>query len=215
MKTIPVGYFPPDRKITSDHAAAELGRLGIQPTQQAIDDMISKIFNARRCVKSWAGTQIQQMMYQEARVQKLTSGVHKRRVQSYKDLVESYKEDGSVAHVKKIWQVAFGTFDHQKDWAKTLADTFMSRNGWKYELDNIPTNRRTYCVEQAIAKVKVEIVKRMNACVMNTHKNTIGISRDKKDITAETKFAKRKKAVFQPHFIVSHVSSILILSNLL
>ena len=189
--------------------------MGIQPTQQAIDDMISKIYNERRCVQSWARTQIQQMMYQEAKVQNLTSGVHQRRVQSYKDLVESYKEDGSVAHVKKIWQVAFGAFDDKKGWAKTLADTFMSGHGWNYELDNLPTNRRTYCVEQAIAKVKVEIVKRMNAAVMNTHKNTIGISRDQKDITAETKFAKRKKAVFQPHFIVSHVSSIMRLSNLL
>ena len=215
-KKIPVCYFPPDSKITSDHAAVELGRLGIQqPTQQAIDDMISKIFKARYSVQSWSRTQIQQMMYQEAKEQNLTCGRFKRSVQSYKDILESYKEDGSVDHVKKIWEVAFGGFDRNKGWAKDLADTFMSRHGWEYELVNIPPNKRTYCVEQTIAKVKVELIKRLNAAVLKTHKNTIGISRDAKNITKETKFEKRKKAVFQPHFIVSHVSPILIRADLL
>ena len=117
--------------------------------------------------------------------------------------------------MKKIWEVAFGTFDRNKGWAKDLADNFMSQQNWQYDLDNIPPNKRTYCVEQAITKTKVELVKGMNAAVKNTHKNTIGISRDKNDITEETKFKKRKKAVFQDHFITLQVSTILILSDLL
>ena len=215
MKKIPVCYFPTDGKITSDHALTELGRLGIQPTQEAIDDMIGKIKNARRCVQSWSRTQIQHLMCKEATRQGLTHSSKGKKTKNHKEITASFKEDGSVTNLKKIWEVAFGTFDRNEGWAKDLADNFMSIHGWQYELDNIPARKRTYCVEQQVAKMKSEMVKGMNAAVMNTHKNTIGISRDQKDITAETKFAKRKKAVFQPHFIVSHVSSIMRLSNLL
>ena len=139
----------------------------------------------------------------------------KKTYKKHKEITASFKEDGSAANLKKIWEVAFGTFDRKKGWAKELADIFMKKHGWEYDLSNAPARRRTYCIEQQVAKTKSEMIKNMNAAVMKTHKNTIGISRDKKDITDKTKFEKRTKAIFQPRFIVSHVSSILILSDVL
>jgi len=211
-KKIPVCYFPINKQVTASHASAELGRLGILPTTISINEMMETIDNARRSVKSWARMQICQIMFEEATRQHLTYGPTKRKVKSFKDITASFKEDSSDEHLRKIWEVAFGTFDRKPGWAKKLADAFMSLSGWVYTVDNVPSNKRTYCVEQQISLIKVELIKAMNTAVSSTHGKTVRISRFKQEITEQTKFDKRIKSLFQAQYIATTVSTMLILS---
>jgi len=211
-KKIPVCYFPINKQVTASHASAELGRMGILPTTILINEMMETIENARRCVKSWARMQICQIMFEEATRQHLTYGPTKRKVKSFKDITASFKEDSSDENLRKIWEVAFGTFDRKPGWAKKLADAFMSLSGWVYTVDNVPSNKRTYCVEQQISLIKVELIKAMNTAVSSTHGKTVRISRFKQEITEQTKFDKRIKSLFQAQYIATTVSAMLILS---
>ena len=217
MKTrkIPVCYFPINTKVTANHASAELGRSGIHPTPQLINKTIEEIVAARGAVKAWARHQLQQMMFVEATRQGLTHGPRKAKVKSMKDIMAAFREDGSEAQLQQIWEVAFGTFDRNPGWAKKLADEFMSDRGWMYITENLPANKKKYCVEQEISLIKVELVKGLNKAVALTHGKTVRISRFKEEITEETKYEKRKKSVFQVKYIALRVSPILILPYLL
>ena len=215
MKKIPVGYFPPfGSMITSIHATAELGRLGIEPTTAAIDDMMATMLKHRKCLKSWARNQIQHMMCNEATHQQVTlcEGKTEKVVKAYKDITAAFKAAISDADFEKIWQVAFGFFDRKGRWQKELADTFMSTHRWEYILDNVPSKKRTYCVEQQISQIKVDLIKCLNDAAKLTHGRQVRISRFPAQITEKTKYEKRTKAVFRPQYIASHVSTILILS---
>lgn len=154
--------------------------------------------------------EIQHLMCEEATRQNLTCGPNQRKVQSFRDVILSYKENKSDDHLKKIWEVAFGWFDTNEGWAKELADRFMKRYKWEYILENIPDKKRTYCVEQQITLIKVELVKYMNRAAKLAHGRQVGISRKGDEITKETKFEKRKKSVFKVQYITSHVSPIMI-----
>ena len=215
VKKIPVGYFPPfGSMITSIHATAELGRLGIEPTTAAIADMMATMLNHRKSLKSWAQNQIQHMMCNEATHQQVTlcEGKTEKVVKAYKDITAAFKAAISDADFEKIWQVAFGSFDRKGRWQKELADTFMSTHGWEYILDNVPSNKRTYCVEQQVSQIKVDLIKGLNDAAQLTHGRQVRISRFPAQITEKTKYEKRTKAVFRPQYIASHVSTILILS---
>ena len=172
--------------------------------------MIEKIERARRSVASWARMQICQIMFEEATKQHLTCGPTRRKVKSFRDITACFKEESSDDHLQKIWEVCFGTFDRQPGWAKRLSDEFMSISGWVYTLDNVPAKKRTYCVEQQISLVKVELIKSMNKSVLLTHGRTVRISRFKQEITQETKFEKRIKSVFRANYIAMRVSPMLI-----
>ena len=212
MKEIPFDYFPINEQVTNIHASAELGRLGIPSTTETMNDMMVTIDTNRRIVKCWAKMEIKAMMHKEAVAQKLTHGPKKRLVKSYKEITAAFKEDPSIAGLKKIWEVTFGFFDKNPGWQKILADDFMTGHGWVYRSDNLPAKKRKYCVEQQIALIKVEMVRAMNKAAIKAHGKSVGISRNKEEITEKTKFEKRKKAVFQVQYIASTVSALLILS---
>ena len=211
-KEIPVCYFPIDAKVTDEDASAELGRLNMHRTPESINEMRTRIEKARDMVKSWARKQIQHMMCKEATLQALSCGPNNNRVKNYSDLISSFQQAESAAILQKIWQVVYGTFDRNKGWAKDLADRFMSEFGWKYTFKNKPPKKRVYCVERQISLIKNELTKGLNFAVKSTHGKTLRISRKKEEITKATKFKKRKKAMFQPHFITTRVSTITILS---
>ena len=163
-------------------------------------------------MQSWARHQIGNMMFEEATRQKLTCSTTKCRVRSASNITACFKEAESDADFQKMWEVTFGTFDRQKGWAKKLANTFMSLKGWEYILDTKPEKTRTGCVERQISKIKVELIKCLNTAAKLTHGKKVGISRSPEQITEGNKFEKRTKAVFKAQYIVSRVSTILILS---
>jgi hypothetical protein len=188
----------------------------MQPTPQAITEMLATIARHQAEVKSWATYTIQHMMCEEAARQNLTYGPTRRNVQSFADIRSSFKENSSIENLKKIWECAFGTFDRIPRWAKSLSDTYMSLHRWEYTLEKVKTNKRTFCVEQQISLCKVEMVKALNkaVCGIGGHGKKVRICRYKEEITHENKYQKRPKAVFDVKYIASHVSTILIISLL-
>ena len=182
--------------------------MNIHRNPESIKEMRTRIEDARDAVKSWARTQIQHMMCKEASVQGLTCSPNNKKVKNYKELTTSFKQAESAAHLQKIWEVVYGTFDRNKGWAKDLADKFMREFGWTYTFENKPPKKRVYCVERQISLIKNELTKGLNLAVKSTHGRTVRISRKKEEITEATKFKKRKKSVFQVHFIASGVSTI-------
>ena len=214
FKKIHKCYFPTNISVKPTDASAELGRQGIQPTPEAIKDMILLIQTDQQDLRSWARHQIHGMMCDEANARHMTHGTPERNVQRFKDIRDYFKANSSTEALENVWQVCYGTFDRHQGWAKKLADDFMSEHGWEYTPDT-PPKVRTFCVERQIALCKGELIKSLNAAVQKTHGLKVRISRLPEQITEKNKFEKRTKSVFKAQYIATRVSTILILFYLL
>ena len=123
----------------------------------------------------------------------------KRPIKNFKNVLMSWKVDGSPEHAQDMWQAFFGQFDQAKGWEFDLEQQFMIENGWKYLvlIEDVPSKHRKNCIARLIRQCKVNVVKRLNDATKHTHGRVIGVKRVNAKKQTDPDFKPRKLAHFE------------------
>ena len=121
-----------------------------------------------------------------------------RQIKEFRNVLESWRDDGSEVNASRIWNCMFGQFDAKPGWEFEIERAFMELNKWEYiEVDShMQKTFRKGCVARLIRQCKVNMVKRLNNASKKTHHGLIGIKRKSANSPNDPAFKPRKRGYF-------------------
>ena len=185
-------YFLPDRDINVGHVRSVFGDETVGQDGDVLEALVQKVKSVKKDAFSWGNQQIEQQII--AHLSELGPG---RNISNFSQVLQYWKEDGSVEAAGKLWDAVYGAFDRKPGWEVELEKTYMKMKGFTYrELQG------KGCFAKLFSISKNTRIKAINQASKTTHKGQIRLKRKSAEVDPKTKFKKRKKGTTLGGFAV-------------
>ena len=113
------------------------------------------------------------MIYAAARV---NLHVQDRAVNTFADIQQSWKQDGSWPNVARVYEICYGDYEgsSKQYWSRMLEETYMRNQNIAYDTET--RLRDKGCYEKCITKAKGNLVKQIMDKSANTHMKKVVLS---------------------------------------
>lgn len=197
LEKIPLLYLPKNR-VPVNHARTILGT---DATDHQVEMMEKTIVTDRRQLVEFAKVNLRKQMLvcavgMKMKVRDKTSPDGWCPVQTFDQIGESWKDDGSLENCEKLFNVMYQQYDNYPHLVTDIEEAFMRG---RFEYTTPPTGRKKGCVFDIIASQRQSLKRLINGRSATTHGRTISISR--KGAPPEARYLKRKRGVFSLEFV--------------
>ena len=214
LKLISSDYFKTEGTILDETALKRCSYLSLVNPEDYYSFAKKEILEDRDSALKWFTQCLTHLIVKVAQAKSITHGHSpSKNVLTITGIGKALLECSVSADFEAIWYCMYGVFDDIPTWKHHLEEACLVQFGWKVvDLDNVSTNSfRVNCIHK-LASLAINNLRRVvNGFATRKGTPTISIKRPNSIITAENRWKKRVKKVFNPFFVKSEDNAVRIL----